>query len=589
MAWVSAVGGVGDSLLGPRPSSPSMLTDSDSSVLARQRSEYQAETAKTIIELQPFRRTSSTPIEAENGRRGIATLTNLNPNVNAWFLLTLTWSNPDESEIYHLENARPDVQTMEFGKGAGGLEIVSAGKTIHCELWAGQALSSLRRARESRLPYAPLCGDRLYLRNVVAGTFTTIERVTEFLRDHVWGGDRIVTLVREHVYQDAFAESGVGAAPALEPAVSPEMPRAAHIRDAEHSAAMRPQDLGIDAGGPSDSFLLGRWYPVNGAPGMYLSVMRPGAVAEELLSSYRATVNPLDAIESQALDYLVAIDLTQFDLHFALGTDHPRVGWSERTLEGARDPRLPGPDGIGTVAPLVVNGMVSPALLARTTATFAAGFKREHGAFRYGALAQENHGSHYGFIERGTVFSKLQPGLATIYVRTDGMLDLKTWTRDDDNALDRVQDARQNGLALIDFDPKTHLSSPGSLVNQWGAGNWSGSVDERLRTLRGGACLQETATRRFLIYGYFSTATPSAMARVFQAYSCRYAMQLDINALEHTYFALYTHDRGHLVVQHLVEGMAEVDRKGGEQLAPRFLSFPDDRDFFYMLRREGSP
>ena len=66
-------------------------------------------------------------------------------------------------------------------------------------------------------------------------------------------------------------------------------------------------------------------------------------------------------------------------------------------------------------------------------------------------------------------------------------------------------------------------------------------------------------------------------------------MQLDINALEHTYFALYTHDQGRLVAQHLVEGMAQVDRKGSGNLALRFLGFPDDRDFFYVLRREQPP
>jgi hypothetical protein len=70
----------------------------------------------------------------------------------------------------------------------------------------------------------------------------------------------------------------------------------------------------------------------------------------------------------------------------------------------------------------------------------------------------------------------------------------------------------------------------------------------------------------------FSTATPSAMVRVFQAYGCHYAMHLDMNALEHTYLALYTHAGGRLLVQHLVQGMAEVDRKGGGELAPRFLS-----------------
>jgi len=580
--------GVGEPLT-PPTLLPGQSTLEYPSVLARQRSEYQAQSVKTIVELQPFRQTMSGPIEDRNGQHGTATLINLNPNVNAWFLLQLSWNGPDGNQTYHLENGRPDAQTVTLGKDGVNLEVHPANQEIHCELWSDDAPGNLRRAQRSRLPYAPLCGDRLYLRNAVPGTFTTIERVTQFLRDRVWGGDRIVTFVREHVFKDAFAEHGRVVAPSPEPAVAPQMPRVAQVREAERWIAIDPPDLGIDAGGSPDGYLLGRWYPVNGTPGMFVSVMRPGAVAEELLASYRSRVNSLDDIESQALDYLVAMDLTQVDLHFALGTDHPRVGWSERTLQEVRDPNLPGPDGIGGIAPLVVNGIVSPGLLAHTVAAFAGGFKREHGAFRYGALAHENHGSHYGFIERGVVLSKLQPGLATVLVRTDGLVDLKTWAPEDESSLDRIRDARQNGVALIDFDPETRLSAPGTLVNQWGAGNWSGSVDSRLRTLRGGACLQQTATRRFLIFGYFSTATPSAMARVFQSYGCRYAMQLDINALEHTYFALYTHDQGRLVVQHLVQGMAEVDRKAGGNPAPRFLSFPDDRDFFYLLRRERSP
>jgi hypothetical protein len=79
------------------------------------------------------------------------------------------------------------------------------------------------------------------------------------------------------------------------------------------------------------------------------------------------------------------------------------------------------------------------------------------------------------------------------------------------------------------------------------------------------------------------------MARVFQAYGCKYAMLLDMNALEHTYFALYVYEQGRFTVEHLVQGMAVVDRKGNERLAPRFLGFPDDRDFFYLTRREGLP
>jgi hypothetical protein len=125
-------------------------------------------------------------------------------------------------------------------------------------------------------------------------------------------------------------------------------------------------------------------------------------------------------------------------------------------------------------------------------------------------------------------------------------------------------------------------------VAQWGVGNWSGSADERLRTLRAGACIMADAGRRFLVYGYFSSATPRAMARVFLAYGCGYAMHLDMNALEHTYLALYPRSGAQLGVEHLVPGMAVLDKSLGTTLMPRFLSFPDDRDFLYLTRRKAA-
>lgn len=130
---------------------------------------------------------------------------------------------------------------------------------------------------------------------------------------------------------------------------------------------------------------------------------------------------------------------------------------------------------------------------------------------------------------------------------------------------------------------------PGPLVNRWGPGNWSGSVEGKLRSLRAGAGLQEHDGKRFLIYGYFSTATPSAMARVFQAYRCRYAMHLDMNALEHTYLAIYRRQGTDLSIQHLIRGMSVVDTRLAEQHVPRFLTAPDNRDFFYLMKRQGSP
>ena len=60
------------------------------------------------------------------------------------------------------------------------------------------------------------------------------------------------------------------------------------------------------------------------------------------------------------------------------------------------------------------------------------GFKREHGAFKYGAFAHTRNGNHYGFVEQGVVLSSLKPGLATLYVLMDGSVRMGTWRERDD-------------------------------------------------------------------------------------------------------------------------------------------------------------
>ena len=169
----------------------------------------------------------------------------------------------------------------------------------------------------------------------------------------------------------------------------------------------------------------------------------------------------------------------------------------------------------------------------------------------------------------------------------DGSVTLKTWTDEDDADLPRIRYARQNGVPILERDPSTGLGTPGSRVRDWGGGNWSGSVDKKARTLRAGLCIQENQGRQYLIYGYFSTATPSAMARIFQAAGCGYAMQLDMNALEHTYMAIYRPQGSTLLTEHLIEGMSAVDGSKGGRTLPRFVSVADSRDFFYLLRREA--
>ena len=228
--------------------------------------------------------------------------------------------------------------------------------------------------------------------------------------------------------------------------------------------------------------------------------------------------------------------------------------------------------------------MVAPQDHDATVAVFTAGFKREHGAFHYGEFATRNHGSHYGFVEQGVILSRLQPGLATVFTLADGSIHLSTWPPESTDWALSVRDARQNGVPLIERGP-TGEGVPGAFVNQWGEGNWSGSADEDLRSLRAGLCLQEDGAQRFLIFAYFSSATPSAMARVFQAYHCQYAMHLDMNALEHTYLALYSGQESGLAGEHLIEGMGALDPTVQGRSVPRFLEAPDDRDFFYLTRK----
>lgn len=562
---------------------------SPAAVAADQASEYQAGVPKSIIELQQFRNAESLAIAGPGGHSGKATLVQLNPVVNAWLLLVLDWDAHGGRQSYHLENPAPRKQHIRLAD-ARSIVITLGNSSVACDLWSKGEDSPLEQARRSLKPYAPLCGGRLYLRNPTSGNSTHLEMATDFLRKYIWGGEEIIGFVREQFYHDAFLEKGsVGTEISASESTSPAAPLAAAVSLGYAKRSVRPEHLGINLDKSATGLVPGRWYSAAGVAGVYVSLIQPQAIAAEILNSYRGKVNSLDSVEAAALDYLVAFDLEQFDLGYSLGTEHPALGWSERTLDTIRDRSLPGPDGIDSAVPLVRTGTLSPILAPNTVATFTGGFKRTHGAFRQGPLASRNHGSHYGFVEQGVVFSKLQPGLSTLYVLDDGSVNMKTWTVQDDALLVHIKYALQNGVPLVDYDQASASPIPGALVTNWGAGNWSGSSDEQLRSLRAGACLQQTPTKRFLIYGYFSSATPSAMARVFQSYGCRYAMHLDMNALEHTYLALYLRKGSEVGIEHLIDGMEQVDKKAGNQLLPRFVSYPDNRDFFYMIRRGELP
>ena len=529
-------------------------------------------------------------------KSGQINLYDLNQDISVWYLIeTINNQKKAETTILHIENPWPEEQTITLDPTYElGIIITSAKKKSRerCRLWQQHDPTRLIKAFRKPFPYVSICNGRLFLRNRTKGLYTQKEWVAEFLRDNVWGGDSLTAIVKKTLYKDKYLltpseASGLLAQESQRDSGSLGPPAAKLAK--EFQSSLVPQgDLGLTLkhSEPGGLLAYGKWYGIKDEPFMFTSVVQPKIVATEILKSYKKRVNKLDYIERDALVYLVAFDLDAFELRYSLGTDHPKVEWSGRTPRGLYDRRLGGPDGFETTQPLVQTGIVNPILGHRLAATFTAGFKRFHGGFRYGRLAHHNKSSHYGFVENGVVFSTLQPNLATMAIDKTGKFLLKTWRKTDDILAMNIQFARQNGVPILYWDSGKKRGLPHRFVGNWGKGNWSGSAKGQKRSVRAGVCTARSKGHKYLIYGYFSSTTPSAMARVFQAYGCDYAMHMDMNALEHTYLARYIQQESSSNgrPEQLVQGMEAMDRiyKGN---VPRFVGYADNRDFFYVLRK----
>ncbi|HBZ45680.1 MAG TPA: hypothetical protein DEO85_16880 [Maritimibacter sp.] len=551
--------------------------ETDAATLKAQWETYGQYSVSSPVDLAPMRATD----EATGADGATYRLTSLHPAVNRWYLLEFRPAQGLPVQTYHLENADAAVWTLSLNDADAPAIMVSGnGGEVACRPWDG-APSALQVASQSGLPYAPMCNGAVYLRNEVAGSRTNREAVSDFLRDHVVFGDKLVNLIKGAFFEDAFLED----AETVEGDAGDAVAALGQAR-LDRQPIMRP-NWSIEVDGADNGLEAGAWYGVTGVKGVYGSVMKPGYISQEITSE-RNGANWIDGVEQNADVYLVAFDLSQLELGYELGTDHPNLNWSSRPRRTGNDWNIPGPDGFARAAPLVRNGMLNPSHTSRAVGAFAGGFKRDHGAFRFGDYATFNKGHHYGFISNGVTFSKLIPNLATLYVTVEGEVGMKTWTEADADMIPNLQFARQNGVPLVVRDPDTGASVPGDRVTSWGGGNWSGSAEAELRTLRAGTCLKEAGDRKFLLYGYFSTATPSGMARTFQAYDCDYGMLLDMNSPELTYLAVYKqNDEGDgLTPMHLNRYMAESDPWANNQQIPRFVGFADNRDFFYLLRKE---
>ncbi len=308
-------------------------------VLAQQRRQYDAQVPKTILELQPFRSETRAPIRRTDGTPGWATLINLNPNINAWYLLNLDWTGNVARSSYHLESPRR--QPLHLLQNDPNTVRIAGVDGAPCNVWTGGARGELDAASASGLPYAPLCAGTLYLRNSVAGHHTSLERVTDFLRDRVWGGEKMISFVKAKLYRDAFLDKEVASSvpelPAQESA-SPLTPLRAAVAADTDGLGLVPERLGLDLTATEQQLMPGEWYSIQDLASVFLSVIAPQNIERQILAGRERSVNPLSPVESSALVYLVAFDLQRLDFHFVLGTDHPRLDWSERAV---RDPELP--------------------------------------------------------------------------------------------------------------------------------------------------------------------------------------------------------------------------------------------------------
>lgn len=536
----------------------------------------------TVIALQPFAHvTTATAAGVEY------TLIDLNPNVGGWYVLARPRAGRPAPDMMHIENPLRDQQRV--GLDDQGLFVRRGEEQVRCALRTPEGRDLFTPAGQ---PVSSFCQGYLLARVQQNGYRTTEEAAVSILRAMGSVGESIINLYKTTVGQDANLERAGTLQRTDAPPTAPARggPRPAAVVAAEANAVFARQRLGIqvaEINGQRPPLRAGQWVRAAAQPDTFVSMLAPRQIDP---ATFRPgdRANPLDPIESEGIVYMMAFDLAAYTLNYRVGTDHPGVEWSPRP--SVQRPSPAGPDGFADIRPLARVGLVPPQERPRLAAVFIGGFKRQHGAFRYGRMAEINLGTHYGFMESGVILSRLQPGLATLFGRLDGSVELRNWTDADNAQLNTLVFARQNGMPIVETNSRGDIV-PGTTVQSWGLGNWSGALvpgtDDsasraELRSVRGAVCLQTHEDRRYMIYAYFSAATPSAMARVFQAYGCSFAMQLDMNSPDLTYAALVAGEGTQLRAEHLNTAMAESEPGRG---LVRFLNSNDNRDFFTVLRR----
>lgn len=564
--------------------------------------------AESVLDLQPF----LTRQRMANSQGDEVSLININPNVGAWYILDVNMGGKKGS--HHLEVCalggdpanRPRLTLYRDGLTVGVPNEVPR----YYPLWAtaesgfagpagpvpgepdelnpSPVLSEILESSHAvATPLTPICDGLVLVRHQMKGAATRLEGATDLLRETRFGEWFVATAKPYLIDPPDFEEDHTASSANDEPGRDAFRPIPAKIDESQGKVTCSASKIGIETDVGDKEFGYGKWYQAVGHPGVYVSVMKVSVVNKAIMDTYKDRVGAIGKHdtkkkEADALVYLTAFDMSQFRFGFAVGADHPSLEWSSMAVAVTKKGK--GPDGFDSKAPLATVGVLPPYFSSVVEATFVGGFKRKQGAFGSGPLAKVNNGSHFGFAQDGAIFSSLNRELSTAVIKRDGSLDLITWPEDASALLPDVVHVRQNCVAVIEGRDSSGVSIPGKYVNQYGPGSWSGDQKGEIVTLRSGIAIQETDQRRFLIFGYFTGATPNAMARVFQAYQCRYAMLLDMNTPNFCHIALYDHDAtGTITGAECLH--KEMTRGNGEDGSLKFIEKNDTRDFFYVLRK----
>lgn len=163
-------------------------------------------TPKSAIDLQAYRESNTITIDRGPFAEKTATLTNLDPAVNAWHLLSIQPVGKNETLFFHLENPKPSLQRIILDvKYPDGLIVTESGNERRCPLWAVNDSGTVPEAAATVYKsYVPVCDGVLYLRNRIQGHKTTLEWTTDFLRTRIPGGEKIIAIAKSVLFKDRF-------------------------------------------------------------------------------------------------------------------------------------------------------------------------------------------------------------------------------------------------------------------------------------------------------------------------------------------------------------------------------------------------